>query len=91
VSRQPRDLNALPGISESVARFAQREIAPHVSPWDDAGEFSRQLYPQAAELGGMGFMRGTRSEPIYREVKVMTIGGGGEAIMKDPAARQLGP
>jgi acyl-CoA dehydrogenase len=41
-------------------------------------------------LGGMGFMRGVRSERIYREVKVMMIGGGTEEIMKDLAARQLG-
>ena len=41
-------------------------------------------------LGGMGFMRGTKSERIYREVKVMMIGGGSEEIMKELAARQLG-
>ena len=41
-------------------------------------------------LGGMGFMRGTRSERIYREVKVMMIGGGSEEIMKELAARQFG-
>ena len=41
-------------------------------------------------LGGMGYMRGTKSERIYREVKVMMIGGGSEEIMKDLAARQLG-
>jgi len=41
-------------------------------------------------LGGMGFMRGTKCERIYREVKVMMIGGGSEEIMKDLAARQLG-
>ena len=41
-------------------------------------------------LGGMGFMRGTVSERIYREVKVMMIGGGAEEIMKDLAAKQLG-
>ena len=41
-------------------------------------------------LGGMGFMRGTASERIYREVKVMMIGGGSEEIMKELASRQLG-
>ena len=41
-------------------------------------------------MGGMGFMRGTRSERLYREAKVMMIGGGSEEIMKDLAARQLG-
>jgi acyl-CoA dehydrogenase len=40
-------------------------------------------------LGGMGYMRGTRSERIYREVKVMVIGGGSEEVLKDLAARQL--
>ena len=41
-------------------------------------------------LGGMGYMRGSKSERLYREVKVMMIGGGSEEIMKDLAARQLG-
>jgi acyl-CoA dehydrogenase len=41
-------------------------------------------------LGGMGYMRGTKSERIYREVKVMMIGGGSEEIMKELAARQAG-
>ncbi len=41
-------------------------------------------------LGGAGFMRGGRVERIYREVKVMMIGGGAEEILNDLAARQLG-
>ena len=41
-------------------------------------------------LGGMGYMRGTVSERLYREVKVMMIGGGAEEIMKELAAKQLG-
>lgn len=40
-------------------------------------------------LGGMGFMRGTKSERVYREAKVMMIGGGSEEILKDLIARQL--
>jgi acyl-CoA dehydrogenase len=41
-------------------------------------------------LGGAGYMRGSKSERIYREVRVNAIGGGAEEIMKDLAARQLG-
>jgi acyl-CoA dehydrogenase len=41
-------------------------------------------------LGGAGFMRGSKVERIYREVKVNAIGGGAEEIMKDLAARQMG-
>lgn len=40
--------------------------------------------------GGTGYMRGTKVERIYREVKVNAIGGGAEEIMKDLAARQMG-
>lgn len=41
-------------------------------------------------LGGIGYMRGSRIERIYREVRVNAIGGGSEEIMRDLAARQLG-
>jgi acyl-CoA dehydrogenase len=41
-------------------------------------------------LGGAGYVRGTKTERIYRETKVLAIGGGSQEIMKDLAARQLG-
>jgi len=41
-------------------------------------------------LGGAGYIRGAVVERIYRETKVLAIGGGAEEIMKDLAARQLG-
>jgi len=41
-------------------------------------------------LGGAGYMRGNRVERLYREVKVMAIGGGSEEIMRDLAVRQMG-
>jgi acyl-CoA dehydrogenase len=41
-------------------------------------------------LGGLGYVRGSKSERIYREVKVNMIGGGAEEIMRELAAKQLG-
>lgn len=41
-------------------------------------------------LGGAGYLRGSKVERIYRETKVMSIGGGSIEIMKDLAARQMG-
>ncbi len=41
-------------------------------------------------MGGAGYLRGGRIERIYREVKVMAIGGGSEEIMRDLAVRQMG-
>ncbi|MGQ3071766.1 MAG: acyl-CoA dehydrogenase family protein, partial [Ferrovibrionaceae bacterium] len=42
---------------DSVRRFVAREIEPHADAWDEAGEFPRELYARAAEIGllGMGF------------------------------------
>lgn len=40
-------------------------------------------------LGGASFVRGGRVERIYREVRVMAIGGGSEEIMYDLASRQF--
>jgi len=41
-------------------------------------------------LGGAGYIRGNPVERIYREVKIMAIGGGSEEIMRDLAVRQMG-
>ena len=41
-------------------------------------------------FGGAGYLRGAKVERIYRETKVMSIGGGSTEIMKDLAARQMG-
>jgi acyl-CoA dehydrogenase len=37
-----------------VRRFAEREIAPHASAWEEANEFPRELYVKAAAAGMMG-------------------------------------
>ena len=41
----------------SVRRFVEREIAPFVNAWDEAGTFPRELYQKAAAIGllGLGF------------------------------------
>jgi acyl-CoA dehydrogenase len=41
-------------------------------------------------LGGASYQLGTKIERIYREVRVLAIGGGSEEVMRDLAARQLG-
>ena len=41
-------------------------------------------------FGGAAYLRGNLVERVYREVKVMSIGGGSEEIMRDLAVRQMG-
>ena len=41
-------------------------------------------------FGGAGYLRGNAVERIYREVKVMAIGGGSKEIMNDLTVKQLG-
>ncbi|MDG2049492.1 MAG: acyl-CoA dehydrogenase family protein [Myxococcota bacterium] len=55
---------------------------------------SRELEYVANEamqiLGGAAYLRGNPVERIYRETKVMSIGGGSQEIMRDLAVRQMG-
>jgi acyl-CoA dehydrogenase len=41
-------------------------------------------------LGGASYIRGSAVERIYREVRVVAIGGGSEEILLDMAGRHLG-
>jgi acyl-CoA dehydrogenase len=41
-------------------------------------------------LGGAGYLQGSKVERLYRETKVLTIGGGSREIMVELAARQMG-
>ncbi|MEN0062959.1 MAG: acyl-CoA dehydrogenase family protein [Myxococcota bacterium] len=52
-------------FAESCRRFATEQIEPHAEAWEEAGEFPRELYRQAAEAGVLA--------PTYDEA----LGGGG--------------
>jgi acyl-CoA dehydrogenase len=83
-------------LADVTARFERHpEDAPTVADICLLKNQATQTMQYCADaavqlLGGMGYVRGTKSERIYREVKVMMIGGGAEEIMKELAARQLG-
>ncbi len=44
-------------LRDQIRRWATQTIAPHAHAWDEAEEFPRELYRQAAEIGllGMGY------------------------------------
>jgi acyl-CoA dehydrogenase len=78
-----RRANDMDPVPVHVARTSMAKVT--------ATEAMKFCADQAVQiLGGAGFMRGTASERIYREVKVMTIGGGTDEVMKTLAADQLG-
>lgn len=41
-------------LRQTVARFVEREIKPFVDDWEEAGQFPRDLYRKAAEIGLLG-------------------------------------
>ena len=41
-------------LRETINRWVQTEVAPHVPDWEDAREFPRELYLRAGELGFLG-------------------------------------
>jgi acyl-CoA dehydrogenase len=91
------DLDAIAGISEAVKRFAQREIAPHVGRWDEAGEFPRELNRQAAELGllGLGYPEALGGTPAsWRLRNAMTLAlcrhGGSGGVLASLFSHNIG-
>jgi len=85
-------LNAVTGLADEGRLESDPAVVAQVCMLKNHSTQAMQFCADQAVqiLGGMGYMRGTRSERIYREVKVMMIGGGAEEVMKDLAARQLG-
>jgi acyl-CoA dehydrogenase len=84
-------------LEDTAYRMGQKELQgtdliAQISMSKNVATRTMQFCADAAvqTLGGMGFMRGTKSERIYREVKVNMIGGGAEEIMKDLISKQLG-
>lgn len=55
------------------------------------GETHQKIASEAAQIfGGAGMIRGHKVERIFRESKILNIGGGSTEVMKDLASRQLG-
>lgn len=90
-------IEATRALLEDLAWRVEHRIGDHhllVAQTSMLKNFAMQTMQFCADeavqiLGGMGYMRGTRIERIYREVKVNMIGGGSVEIMKDLAAKQL--
>lgn len=76
-----RMANADP-INVHIARSAMAKITATNAMFDVANACVQTL-------GGMGYMRGTVCERIFRETKVLSIGGGADEILKDLVSRQL--
>lgn len=54
------------------------------------GETHQRIASEAAQVfGGAGMIRGHKVERIFRESKILNIGGGSTEVMKDLASRQL--
>lgn len=55
-------------FQRELRRFVAKEIAPHAEKWDEAGEFPRELYRAAADIGllGVGFPEAYGGVPADR-------------------------
>jgi acyl-CoA dehydrogenase len=66
----------------SLRRFVEREIEPCANAWDEAGEFPRELYRKAADVGymGLGFPEcygGTEGDRFMRIIAMQEIARAG--------------
>ena len=91
------DPDALAAITETVRRFALDEIASHVSPSNDAGEFPRALYVQPAALGllALGYPESLGGVPAsWRLRNAMTLAlcryGGSGGVLASLFSHNIG-
>jgi acyl-CoA dehydrogenase len=65
-------------LRQTVIRFVEREIKPFVEEWEEAGEFPRELYRQAARIGLLGVCYseewGGMDTDVFHEVVVTEEG-----------------
>src|ERR1043165_5991590 len=56
-----------------MRRFVTREIEPYAHEWDEAGEFPRELYARASEIGllGLGFPEEYGGVPADQFMKIV--------------------
>src|SRR5204863_10101992 len=56
-----------------MRRFVAREIEPYAHEWDEAGEFPRELYAKASEIGllGLGFPEEYGGIPADQFMKIV--------------------
>lgn len=73
-------------VRDSVRRFVEREILPHVADWEEAEAFPRELYRKAGEAGilGIGYpesLGGSHESDLFAKVaaseELMRCGSGG--------------
>ncbi|UUY07233.1 acyl-CoA dehydrogenase family protein [Pseudomonas sp. J452] len=73
-------------VRDSVRRFVEREILPHVADWEEAEEFPRELYRKAGDAGilGIGYPEqfgGSHEGDLFAKVaaseELMRCGSGG--------------
>jgi acyl-CoA dehydrogenase len=59
-------------LRDSIRRFVERDILPHIDDWEEAGTFPRELYKKAAEAGisGIGYPEeyGGSGEDVFMKI-----------------------
>ena len=74
-------------VRRSVKEFVQKEIVPYVDDWEEMGEFPRELYNKAGDVGilGIGYpdeLGGTPGDVFFQIAaweEIMRCGSGGIA------------
>lgn len=41
-------------VRDTMRRFVNEAVKPHIDEWEEAGAFPREIYPQAGGLGLLG-------------------------------------
>ncbi len=87
-------------LRDQVARFIAAEVEPHAAQWEEAGATPREVLRKPGAIGrlglmvdpahgGMGYIRATAKERLWRDARVPAIGGGATEVMLEEAAKRM--
>ncbi len=78
-----RHLHRMDPLNTHVARTGMAKIT--------ATDAVQHVASEAVQImGAMGYMRGSTSERVFRETKVLSIGGGADEVIRNLIASQMG-
>jgi acyl-CoA dehydrogenase len=71
-------------VRRSIREFVAKEVRPHIEVWEEAGEFPRELYRKAADIGilGLGYPEALGGTPGDIFFKIVV----GEELMRSGSA-----
>ena len=74
-------------LRKTIRAFVEKEVAPQVAAWEEAGRIPREFWRRMGQLGLLGL--DFPVEGFFRDVRLWTIASGTSEVMREIIAKRL--